>query len=122
MVPYIPIDDTPTLIADDVIILNDTTPQLRYGYFVGRPARLFKALDNEVHPASCDENDIESASLGSPCQRKTTYIKGWISSRYANQSPSMETDLILELRNHMADGKIYLEVQNWETDKYRMEK
>ena len=54
---------------------------------------------------------------------KTTYIRGCISSRYANQTslPGDETGLILELRNHTADGKIYLDVQNWETYKYRTE-
>jgi len=124
--PYIPIDDVPTLIANDVIISNDTTPRLRYGYFVGRPvARFLKPqIVKYVPPAAM------KAVLKMPpflhwavlvSEEPPISKDGYLADKQTEVT-APATGLILEMRNHMADGKIYLEVQNWQSYKYRTPK
>jgi hypothetical protein len=119
------LEDVPTTVDEDVILTNTTTT--RYGYFIGRPVeRIFKIpLGKIVQPVvgkimSAMPPLLHWALLVSP-EPPEEYQETGVFPKSGKKVTRPDDGLILELRNSVNTGLIYLDVKNWTTYSYRQD-
>src|SRR5579859_2590437 len=117
--PQLHIDQIPTMLALDAVLTN-CPGKIRYGYFVGRPvARLFRnpfsrylltAIRNYLQKAPPVLHWALLISEEPPLDKD-----GKLLPPSGTSVPSPNTGLVLEIKNSMLTGSIYLDVKNWTT-------
>ena len=117
------LEDVPTTVDEDVILTD--TSATRYGYFIGRPVeRIFKIpLGKILQPVvgrvmSTMPPLLHWGLLVSSEPPKDYQVTG-ILPQSGQKVRRPDDGLILELRNSVNTGLIYLDIKNWTTYSYR---